>query len=237
MVDGIGTTGYTYNAIASGTLGAGQLASVDGPLPNDTLTYSYDQLGRNTGYAINGVGETRSFDAIGRLLTVVNPLGTFGYTYVGATGRMNAVTYPNGMTCGYDYFPLTGDFRLKDITYTLSGGTQLSQYSYQYNVVGDITRWTQVSPQANLNRSWLCGYDAADQLTSVASQDPTTFANQATGQYAYAYDVAGNRLSETIDGSATTAGYNALNQLTSLSNAATSPVCRSKPTSGTQRTV
>ena len=82
MVDGIGTTGYTYNAIASGTLGAGQLASVDGPLPNDGLTYSYDQLGRNTGYAINGVGETRFFDVIGRLLTVVNPLGTFGYSYV-----------------------------------------------------------------------------------------------------------------------------------------------------------
>ena len=111
-----------------------------------------------------------------------------------------------------------------DITYTLSGGTQLSKYSYQYNTVGDITRWTQVSPQANLNRSWLCGYDNADQLTSVASQDPTTLANQATGQYAYSFDPAGNRLTETIDSSTTTAGYSALNQLTSLSNPATSPV-------------
>ena len=224
MVDGIGKTAYTYNAIASGTLGAGQLAGVDGPLPNDTLAYSYDALGRNTGYAINGVGESRTFDAIGRLLTVTNPLGNFGYTFVGATGRMNAVTYPNGMTCGYNYFPLTGDFRLKDIIYTLSGSTQLSQYSYQYNVVGDVTRWTQISPQANLNRSWLCSYDAGDQLTSVASQDPTTLANQTTGQYSYSFDPAGNRLTETIDGSTTTASYNALNQLTSLSNATASPV-------------
>ena len=65
MLDGIGTTTYAYYPIAAGTLGAGRLASVDGPLLSDTLTYTYDELGRNKGYAINGVGETRTFDALG----------------------------------------------------------------------------------------------------------------------------------------------------------------------------
>jgi YD repeat-containing protein len=36
MVDGIGTTSYSYKA--PGTNGAGQVASVDGPLTNDTIT-------------------------------------------------------------------------------------------------------------------------------------------------------------------------------------------------------
>jgi RHS repeat-associated protein len=222
MIDGIGTTLYTYHSIAPGTLGAGRLASVDGPLPDDTLTYGYDELGRNTVYAINGVGETRTFDALGRLLSAVNPLATFGYTYVGATSRMDTVNYPNGMTCQYDYHPLTGDFRLKDIIHTLPGNTLLSRHSYDYNAVGNITRWTQISPQAGLNRSWLCGYDDADQLTSVASQDPITFVNLPTGQFAYTYDPAANRLTETIDGVTTAGNYNALNQLISLTTGAVS---------------
>ena len=47
MTDGTGTTLYSYNPITgTPTLGANQLASVDGPLPNDTITYAYDELGR-----------------------------------------------------------------------------------------------------------------------------------------------------------------------------------------------
>jgi RHS repeat-associated protein len=216
MLDGIGTTTYEYYPIIPGTLGAGQLASVDGPLPNDTITYTYDQLSRNTGYAVDGVGETRTFDSLGRLLSAGNPLGLFSYTYVGATIRMDTVRYPNGMTCQYNYHPLAGDFRLKDIIHTLSGNTLLSRHSYEYDVVGNIIRWTQTSPQAGLNRSWLCAYDNADQLTSVVSQDPITFADLPTGQYIYTYDRATNRLSETIDGVITAANYNALNELISL---------------------
>jgi RHS repeat-associated protein len=222
MLDGVGTTTYAYNSIAPGTLGAGRLASVDGPLPDDILTYSYDELGRNTGYAINGVGETHTFDALGRLLSAANPLGTFGYSYVGSTGRMDKVTYPNGMTCQYIYHPLAGDFRLKDIIHTLPGDTLLSRHSYEYNAVGNIMRWTQISPQAGLNRSWLCGYDDADQLTSVTSQDPETLANLPTGQYAYTYDPAGNRLTETVDGVTATATFNVLNQLVGLETGASS---------------
>src|SRR5262249_53449063 len=47
MTDGTGTTTYSYNPVAAiPGLGANQLASVDGPLPNDTITYGYDELGR-----------------------------------------------------------------------------------------------------------------------------------------------------------------------------------------------
>jgi len=46
MTDGTGTTNYGYYPVTSGQLGAGELSTVDGPLANDTITYTYDQLGR-----------------------------------------------------------------------------------------------------------------------------------------------------------------------------------------------
>jgi YD repeat-containing protein len=53
MTDGTGTTAYTYHPARG--LGAGQIASVDGPLANDTITYTYDALGRVATRAVNGV--------------------------------------------------------------------------------------------------------------------------------------------------------------------------------------
>ena len=57
MVDGVGTNVYSYLAMTNTVLGAGQLASVDGPLTNDTITYNYDALGRVTNRAINAVAQ------------------------------------------------------------------------------------------------------------------------------------------------------------------------------------
>ncbi len=222
MLDGVGKTVYNYYPVISGAVGAGQIASVAGPLPDTTLTYIYDELGRNEGYAINGIGETRSFDSLGRLKTSVNPLGVFNYTYVGATNRIDTVAYPNRMVCRYNYYSLAGDFRLKDIIYTLPGNTQVSRHSYEYSVGGNVIRWTQVISQAGLNRSWRCGYDDADQLTSVTSLDPETLVALSSGQYAYTYDLAGNRLTETTDGVTINASFNVLNQLVSLTGSGVS---------------
>ncbi len=62
MTDGIGTTTYNYLPIAAPpVLGAGRLASVDGPLTNDTVTYVYDELGRPVQTAINGVRLNQNF--------------------------------------------------------------------------------------------------------------------------------------------------------------------------------
>src|SRR6266566_7746429 len=64
MTDGVGTTSYGYNAVTNGVLGAGRLASVDGPLTNDTVNYYYDMLGRVTNRLINGVSQTITFDSL-----------------------------------------------------------------------------------------------------------------------------------------------------------------------------
>jgi YD repeat-containing protein len=128
MVDGTGTTTYTYRT--AGQTGAGQVASVDGPLPNDTMTYEYDELGRVTSRAINGAANTVTwtFDSLGRGTTEANVLGTFSYTYDGVTSRLATVTSPNGQTSTYTYLPNAADHRLQTIHHQYPGGATLSPF-------------------------------------------------------------------------------------------------------------
>ncbi len=101
MADGIGVTSYTYHP--AGGLGAGRLAAVDGPLANDVISYSYDVLGRVQSRAINGVAVNVSYDALGRVTTVTNVLGSFTNSYVNATERLSATSYPNGQSRSFSY--------------------------------------------------------------------------------------------------------------------------------------
>lgn len=126
MVDGTGTTSYTYHA--AGSAGALQVASVDGPLTDDTITYDYDALGRVETREINGSANsvTWVFDALGRVTSETNVLGEFEYTYDGVTTRLATVTYPNGQSSSYSYLDDTEDERLETIHHKYPGGATLS---------------------------------------------------------------------------------------------------------------
>ncbi|MDE3155354.1 MAG: peptidase C39, bacteriocin processing, partial [Acidobacteriota bacterium] len=164
MTDGTGTTSYAYQAV--GTLGATELASVDGPLDNDTIIYGYDELGRVTSRAVNGVSVSWNYDNLGRLTSEVNPLGTFIYGYDGATARLASASYPDGQTSAYTYFNNVGDRRLQTILHDTPTGTTLSRFDYTYNAVGDILTWQQQADTAPAD-TWTYGYDRADQLTTA----------------------------------------------------------------------
>jgi YD repeat-containing protein len=208
MVDGTGTTLYTYNP--AGALGAGQVGGVDGPLTDDTITYSYDELGRVTSRAINGVATTQVYDALGRVTSETNVLGTFGYTYVGVTGRLNTATYPNGQTSSYAYYGNTGDQRLQTIHHRKPDGTTLSKFDYTYDVVGNIMTWRQQADSVAV--MWEYGYDPADQLIAAVKKatDPQS---TILKRYGYTYDPAGNRTAEQIDDNVTLATHDSLNRL------------------------
>lgn len=205
MTDGTGTTTYSYHAVPQ--LGANQVSAVDGPLPNDTVTYFYDQLGRMTNRAINGVATVAAFDALGRVTSSTNALGSFSYSYDGPTTRLLSATYPNGQTSTFGYYGNAGDRRLQSIT-NAAGGTLLSRFAYAYNAVGNITNWTQQLGAAT-PFNLVCSYDAVDQLTSVVKKDGAN----TLKTYAYTYDLAANRTSETIDGQARQFSYNVLNEI------------------------
>ena len=215
MQDAVGTTAYAYHA--PGQLGAGHLATVDGPLPNDVVAYGYDELGRVTSRSINSSLNTMTWtlDALGRVTTEANVLGTFTYTYDGTTSRLATVAYPNGQTSTYSFLPAIQDHRLQTIHHKYPGGATLSKFDYTYDVVGNVSTWQQQA-DSDPAVSWTYGYDSADQLTSAIKQN-TAGVLTILKRYAYGFDPAGNRAFEQIDDQVTAAMHNSLNRLVTYS--------------------
>jgi RHS repeat-associated protein len=212
MTDGTGTTTYTHYPITgSATLGAGQLQSVTGPLPNSTITYSYDQLGRELSEAINGMAASQTYDPLGRVATVTNPLGLFTNTYMAESPRLQSTIYPNGQSTVYTYFANRGDKRLQTLQNKGSGRANISKFDYTYDAEGEILSWNRQFGSANAIR-WANNTssmaDLADQLTTVIETDAVTKAVRTN--YNYAYDPAGNRMSDKSG----SYSINNLNQIT-----------------------
>jgi len=219
MTDGTGVTTYTYNPItAPPGLGAARLQTADGPLPNDTISYGYDELGRVANRSINGAANAASvqYDSLGRVQNVTNPIGMFNYAYVNTTGRLDHVDFPNGQKVQYTYFDNLGDQRLQQIKNLDPSNAVISQFDYTYNPVGNILAWTQTNSGTANPRRYDFGYDAADQLRGAGLTDTVT--QSAVHQYDYDYDPAGNQKTTQVDGAVSTSGANNLNQITSQSS-------------------
>jgi RHS repeat-associated protein len=229
MTDGTGSTTYSYNPV-NGALGAGRLASVGVPIAGSTatITYTYDELGRvltrDVDQTITNANNTSmTYDALSRVTNVTNALGSFGYGYVDETPRLLSVTYPSGtgLSSSYSYFgntssdsdPADDDQRLASIQ-NMKGSTQLSKFAYTYNTVGTIATWSQQADSGTATLNTFT-YDTADQLTNVAQS------GGGSSTWAYGYDPAGNRLTETTLTGTTTGNFNNLNQLNSLTGTST----------------
>ncbi|MGH8546527.1 MAG: RHS repeat domain-containing protein, partial [Gammaproteobacteria bacterium] len=207
-------TTYGYHPIgASPPLGAGRHASVDGPLSNDVIAYAYDELGRVRSRAINGVALTYEYDALGRIKTENNVLGAFSYQFDGVASRLETVTYPNGQTSSYAYFPSSGDHRLQEIHHRKLDGTTISKFNYTYDAVGNINTWTQ-QQDTSAAKAYDFEYDRAGQLRNAVWR--TTDATPTIlKRYGYTYDPAGNRTVEQLDNAPTLSAYDNMNHLTS----------------------
>jgi RHS repeat-associated protein len=222
MVDGTGTTTYAYNAIGvPPALGAGKLASIDGPLSNDTITFSYDQLGRVTNRSINGTANaaTWTFDSLGRVSSATNKLGTFNYSYVNASNRLSSMNYPGGSSTVYTYFPNSQDKRLQEIKNQTGANALISQFDYTYDTEGQILTWTKNYPGLSpATQRFDLGYDNADQLLTAPLKNVST--NALIKQYTYGHDLASNRTSELVGTVMTTSTPNNINEITSQSGGA-----------------
>jgi len=218
LQDGIGLTTYTYYPVTS-TPGSLGLASVDGPLANDTIVFQYDSLGRITNRSINAVGAGIDFDEIGRVISVQNALGAFSFNYDGASRRVLTVSFPNRQTISTSYFGNTRDRLLQQLTHRKGDSSLLSQFSYVFDAENMITNWTQQA-QTSPARIFGLAYDAENQLTNAIVTQSAT--NAAT--FAYAYDAAGNRIREETNGVSRRFDHNALNELISASAGANTNV-------------
>ena len=220
MTDGTGTTTYNYYPVISGQLGAGQLSSVSNSFigASSVISYNYDALGRITNRAVNGVSQQVAFDMLNRVSVVTNALGSFTNTYVGGTTLLSTNYAPFGKKTIFSYLSITNDERLSEILNQKTNSVTLSKFDYKYDPVGNITNWTE---QADTNTPTVVvmQYDPINQLLNS-----TTFSNTVAGtvlkQYAYGYDLSGNRTGEQI-GTTTNApvaisqsSYNNDNQVT-----------------------
>jgi YD repeat-containing protein len=123
-----GTIDHTYYSVTVDppTLGANRLRTVGGLFPNDTITYTYDELGRPVGQSIDGVSSTMQYDSLGRIDISDNPLGHFSRTYDSVTPRLQTLNYPNGQTASYTYFGNDHDRRLQTLQNLASSAVNLS---------------------------------------------------------------------------------------------------------------
>ena len=166
--DGTGTTAYAYNPVSASALGSGRLASVDGPWANDTVTYTYDEVGRVSSRAINGVATTVGYDNLWRPSTVTNALGTFNYGFDGITSRLASVTSSNGPSQAFSYLNNAGDRLLSRIQNTTAGGATLSQFDYAYR---DRRVWFSTR---GISTSWLQRNGSPCRLRTPRRWSPST---------------------------------------------------------------
>lgn len=198
------TWGYTWSA-------TGQLLTVDGPLTGagDTTTYAYN--------------------AQGYLETVTNPVGhvTTVTTWNGR-GQPTTVWDPNGVAT-----VLTYDIRDRVLTVTVNPGASQSQYAFEYDAVGNLTKVTQ--PEGG----WLAyTYDSGSRLTGVTNDrgetqgfvpnalgDPTsvtvrTAGSTITRQQNFVYDELGRVIQAIGAGSQTTGfAYDKVDNLKTVTDA------------------
>jgi RHS repeat-associated protein len=210
--DGVGSTMFNYHAVR--TPGALQLASVTGPLPDVRIDYGYDQLGRNILRSINGVASTVRYDSLGRIDRLTNALGQFALNYVNATNRLDTVLYPNGQQTRFGYYDNSGDRLLHEIRHEGPRGDLLAHFYYEYDGVREIRVQGRNQPAFPRPLSaYFYSYDDASQLTRavLGAEDGSILATND-----YAYDAAGNRTVESINGDPQAAAYNADNQLVRL---------------------
>jgi RHS repeat-associated protein len=205
MTDGIGTTTFGYNL-------ASELTTIDGPWANDTVNLSHDALGRGTGHSINNAGATTLvYDDYGRPQTSTNPLGTFTYNYSNAVSTLvSAVASTGGPSATFSYLDAAHDQRLGEIWHKDSAAQTLSKFDYEYDTLGQITKWTQ-QIGATATQAYDFGYDPVGQLKRAALRDAS---GGILKSYNYDYDPAGNRTVEAIDTVVTGETPNNLNQVT-----------------------
>ncbi len=175
-----GTVTYNYNAYitdpyATPITGGGRISSItNNVISNSNVSYTYDAIGRTTNRSINSSSNstTWTYDAISRITQEVNPLGTFGYTYVDNTPgsskgvyRLASVSYPNSQTTNYSWYGNTGDQRLQQISNLNPSSATLSQFNYTYDAAGEITQWQRQQNSSNFYDGF--GYDLAGQLVTA----------------------------------------------------------------------
>ena len=115
MVDGSGTTTYSYGAV--GSPGALQVAGESGPLADSTIDYAYDELGRVNARTVEGAGaEIFGYDSLGRLISHDSDLGAFALAYLGQTDQITSRALASStLATTWSYLPCPASAPMRQI--------------------------------------------------------------------------------------------------------------------------
>ena len=141
--------------------------------------------------------------------------GVTSVSYDGATQRPLSVAQPSGITTVLAYTAVSDGNRLQSVMHTNANGLILS-FGYVYDVLGHIMQITETRTIAT--NVWSYQYDLAGQLVAATQRDAVGI---VLHRYVYAYDKAGNRVTEQIDAAVATEAPNVNNQLTSRAGGGT----------------
>lgn len=185
----------------------------------NTVSYTYDAVGNQTGITYPDGSKTRSFyDAVYNLTSVIDADdGTYAYVY-DAANRPVKLTYPNGWIEQYTYDAEGNLLKTVDTDpFQLYNKTPKVKYEYTYDAEGNVLTEFQRDSDAteNLKSRTAFTYDALNRLTG--STRKLEVYPYDTLAYAYTYDTLGNLLKQSgpTKGEEDTYQYNDLNQMVS----------------------
>jgi RHS repeat-associated protein len=207
VTDTTGTTARTYdelNRVTSKTVtNIGTVYHeydiIDGVETGETAERTIDPKGNIT---------TKIYDRAGRLKVVrdgdLSSAQRTIYEYYD-NGSRASVTYPTGIREEYTYYP---DNTLRTLTNKYSDGTVMDVYTYTYDNANNQVSKHEVINGVDKGTTYYT-YDVLNRLQKVT---------EPTGRVtSYTYDMAGNRLTETITSSGETIkntySYNEQNRL------------------------
>ncbi len=209
VTQGAEVTAMTYVPATSGQKGIGLLSTVDGPLANDTVAYTYDAVSRIVSKSINGVARSTIVDEAGRLTSLTNSLGTITFGYGSLVDQLTSETLPNGQINTRQYAATAAPQRISEISHHKASNQLISRFAFTYDVNSRIIGLTrQIDAGGALNDT--SSYDALSRL--VGYQKAQT--GGGTQAFGYAYDEADNRVTETIDGVSRSETPDLMNALT-----------------------
>ncbi len=186
--DAEATTVFTYDANGN--------VITQADAPGQTTTFAYDGDGRVTSEG----GANYGYDASGNISSITDPSGTIigGHSVL---GQPTAVAYPGGLqqTMSYAASGLETGSDLK------ANGAPLSSLAYTRDSDGRVTNRSITGGVAS-GTTTRYAYDLEGRLTGATSSPQTP-----TGDERYAYDQAGNRITERSG----SLQYDAAGQLTS----------------------
>lgn len=208
MVDGIGTTTYTYDQV-------GQLSSERGLWPDDTVNYTYQNRLRMTLSLAHPSGspwtEDFGYDDARRLIGVRSSAGEFDYTYDPIKlQRVDDLSLPNAAYITNTFDSLA---RLLSTALVSSNGVDLDSQNYVYNTASQRTSETNA---AGDNRHYT--YDNEGELKKSLAYEPNG-ATRQMDEALYDYDAAGNMTSKEIGFNVNQSVHYTLNNLNQITNA------------------